>query len=294
MEFGKVKPEYLDEIDFTLKKPTILKSNSESGSIHIGCTSWVRPEWVEIVYPEYIRANEYLNYYSDAFNAIELNATYYNVPAINRIIKWKEKVNSDNFLFCPKVSKLFSHEKRLQNCDDQWKIFSENIKAFEEYLGPTFLQLPPDFGTREAVIFKNFIENISNELNFFVEFRNPSWFKPNIIERTAAFLNKQNIGLVITDTTGRRDAAHMQIAANKTMIRFVGNGLHRSDFDRIDIWVNHIHEWIYKGINITFFVHQSNEVKAALLTSYMIKELKKLGDYSYLTDPLLPNSKIFI
>ena len=50
-------------------------------------------------------------------------------------------------------------------------------------------------------------------------------------------LERLKKGTVITDTAGRRDCLHMKLTSADIFIRFVGNSLHESDYQRIDDWV---------------------------------------------------------
>ena len=86
-----------------------------------------------------------------------------------------------------------------------------------------------------------------------------------------------NTGAVITDTAGRRDCAHMYITIPKTFIRYVGNSLHKTDYPRIDDWVDRIKYWLDNGMKeIYFFMHMHDEAKSPELTVYLVDKLNKV------------------
>ena len=82
------------------------------------------------------------------------------------------------------------------------------------------------------------------------------------------------MGAVITDTAGRRDCAHMNITMPKTFIRYVGNSLHKTDYTRIDEWVERIKYWLDNGLKeLYFFMHMHDEAKSPELTVYLADKL---------------------
>ena len=82
----------------------------------------------------------------------------------------------------------------------------------------------------------------------------------------------------MVDTAGRRDLMHMRLTTPKAFIRYVGAN-HKSDYTRLDDWVERIAEWREQGIKeIDFFVHQNIEKALPLLSAHFIKNLnEKMG-----------------
>jgi hypothetical protein len=71
-----------------------------------------------------------------------------------------------------------------------------------------------------------------------LKFVTPDWFgKDAIREELFTTLKEINMGAVITDTSGRRDCAHMHLTIPKAFIRYVGNSLHPTDYTRTDAWI---------------------------------------------------------
>jgi uncharacterized protein YecE (DUF72 family) len=114
----------------------------------------------------------------------------------------------------------------------------------------------------------------------FVEVRHKDWFGDGGA-RNALFnmLNDLKKGAVITDASGRRDCVHMYLPVPEAFIRFVGNGLHSTDFQRIDEWADRLGDWKERGLrNIYFFLHQHDEKDTPVLADYTIRKInEKLG-----------------
>ena len=156
------------------RKDTGLWKLDES-KVFVGCPIWGNKDWKGIVFPEKTPAKDYLKYYSEKFSAIELNSTFYHLPPIETLKKWREQTPS-SFLFCPKIPQDISHTARFtENTDlivESLRVFS----LFEEQLGHVFLQLPPGFERSQFSLLKKFLTLWKQELPLAIEFRHPSWF----------------------------------------------------------------------------------------------------------------------
>ena len=83
---------------------------------------------------------------------------------------------------------------------------------------------------------------------------------------------------IITDTAGRRDCAHMALSTPKTLIRFVGNGLHPSDFERLDRWAERLLGWVDHGLQQAFvFFHQQDEAQTVDLAEHLERRFAAAG-----------------
>ncbi|MGZ4049202.1 MAG: DUF72 domain-containing protein, partial [Bacteroidia bacterium] len=86
---------------------------------------------------------------------------------------------------------------------------------------------------------------------------------------------KYKITNVIVDTAGRRDLIHMRLTTPAAFVRYVGAN-DKSDFTRLDPWIERIKKWKKEGLKeLYFFIHQNLEVESPLIAEYFIKELNK-------------------
>ena len=53
-------------------------------SVHVGCSGWNYPHWREIVYPKGLPARRWLEHYATLFDTVEVNNTFYRLPAARR------------------------------------------------------------------------------------------------------------------------------------------------------------------------------------------------------------------
>lgn len=281
MDFGKLQD--ISQVDFTLPPDhpdtlPLLKQFEGKGKaqVYVGLPVWVNKSWIGNIYPATMREKDSLLWYSKQFNTIELNSTHYHIPGPDTIERWKHSVPKD-FKFCPKFPQLISHESQLRSTQDLTASFCESIAGLEEKLGDSFLQLPPYFGPEQLSDLEDFVKFIPETVPLIVELRHPDWFVNNVASlELFEVLEKYKVGTVITDVAGKRDVLHMRLTTPSAMVRFVGNGLHPTDYTRIDEWVARIKIWIENGLQqLYFFVHEPDNTLAPELAIYLIEKLNK-------------------
>ena len=306
MKFGKLND--ISKIDFSIPETAAEsmallqkdnKSEPENGlksesqpEIFIGCPAWGNKTWVNKIYPPRTPATRFLQHYVQNFNTVELNSTHYAIPQSTTIAKWREtalQINQANtkkkskekrinkFKFCPKFHQAISHHNQLVNCRDWIENFYTTIALFEDTLGMPFLQLAPDFGPQKLSTLEFFLKDKSQKLPIAIEVRNPYFFNSEKNKKDLFDL-LQNYGAtaVMTDTAGRRDVLHNRLTTKTSFIRFVGNNLHPTDYERIDNWVLKLKDWIENGLEkLFFFVHEPEEVNCPEMVLYFVKKLNQ-------------------
>jgi uncharacterized protein YecE (DUF72 family) len=283
MEFGRLPESQLNNIDFTLpKEPSFNKhilpgKKSAQSKVYVGCAKWGRKEWVGKIYPAGTPEKDFLKLYVDHFNSIELNATGYKSPSLQQIKMWGEKASKKEFLFCPKLVRFIIPTINVDGQKKSIYEFLESVSGFGKNLGPIFQLLQENFSPAKAKLLYQFLNDFPKAYQFFIEVRHPDWFSDNkVLTELIKELSIQNTGLIITDTAGRRDVAHMNLTIPKAFIRFVGNSLHPTDYTRCDEWVDRIKFWLSKGMEeIYFFIHMHDEAKSPELSDYLIGQLNK-------------------
>lgn len=281
MEFGRVPESELNSIDFRLPDEPVFNQQVLSGKkavhpkVYLGCAKWGRTEWVGKIYPPKTKEKDFLEHYVKHYNSIELNATHYKIYGAAGIAKWAEKAGDKDFMFCPKMYQGVTHRGGLLNKDFITGEFLRGIVAFEKHLGPVFVQVSDAFTTKRKEELFTFLGSLPTDMQFFLEVRHPDWFaKEDVRTELFAFLRSIHMGIVITDTSGRRDCAHMHVTVPKAFIRYVGNSLHPTDYTRVDDWIHRIQYWLNNGLEeLYFFMHMHDEAYSPELTVYMVDKL---------------------
>lgn len=263
MKYGKVD----DPERYDLKLPddhpecTFGKDTDGKEAIYFGGTMWNIPAWKGKIYPEKCKQADFIGAYGKQFGTIELNATHYRTPAVSTVQKWHTEVAGD-FKFCPKWPQGISHYRRFRNCDELTEAMLVACSAFQEKLGPSFIQLPPNYTSNHGEQLMSYLEELPEDLNMSVEFRHPSWFDGNAdAERVWELMSAKAVNAVISDTAGRRDAVHMRMTSSKLILRFGGYDLHKTDHERWTEWSQRLKSWFEKGLKEVYvLMHQSDSI----------------------------------
>jgi uncharacterized protein YecE (DUF72 family) len=291
MKFGKL--ENINQVDFSLPEDHLQTQRILNGEANLnpkvffGCPAWGCKDWVGKIYPPKTKPTDFLNHYSKQFSTIEFNTTHYRIPTKQMVLAWKEKAQN-GFKFCPKIPQNISHNHRLSGVGNLVTEFTDSVVLLEEKLGICFVQLHPTFSPKNAKILIQFAQDFP--LPLAVEFRHPDWFSGNSeTEKTFEELEKASVSAVITDVAGAREVLHTRLTTKTAVIRFVGNELHPTDFNRLDDWAEKLKNWFSQGLEqVYFFLHEPDDVLCPELTEHFIKtmnatlgiELPKLRFYN--------------
>lgn len=279
MDFGKLKN--IEKVVFQQPEIQLPKQGFQMGEsefkVITACNLWSNTKWKGVIYPNNAKPDSFLNHYGKQFSGIEMNASFYRIFSGDIIEKWCRQIDNKNFRFFPKFFKEITHTHRLRNTANLERLFFDSMQFFGENLGTIFLQLPPDFSTKERSVFHQFVERLPKNFSFSVEWRHPSWWQFSTEnEETFALLASKNMGLVCTDTAGRRDLVHSRLTNQQFFLRFVGNDLHSTDYQRIDAWISTLKTLKGKGLReFIWIVHQPNdELNAPKTVEYINQKLK--------------------
>jgi uncharacterized protein YecE (DUF72 family) len=82
--------------------------------IHTGTSGYGYRQWQGKFYPDKILPGAMLRYYSQYFDTVEINNTFYRMPVENVLVSWADQV-PDDFIFAFKAPRTITHLKRLRN-----------------------------------------------------------------------------------------------------------------------------------------------------------------------------------
>ncbi|OAV45230.1 DUF72 domain-containing protein [Lewinella sp. 4G2] len=243
--------------------------------IYLGATGWSMREWVGKWYPKGTKSAEYLREYGKQFNTIELNTTHYRIPDADLVRRWVEAVPAD-FRFCPKLPQHISHRTDFGHREGHLTNFVAALDGMGEKMGCAFAQLPPYFDYARLDQLKVLLSRWPRLLPLAVELRHESWFAdPFVTEELMDTLAAHGTAAVITDVSGRRDVLHNYVTAPRAMVRFVGNGLVTSDYERLKVWGDKLREWNLP--ETYFFPHEPENVLAPDASAWFAGHLREMG-----------------
>lgn len=170
----------------------------KKGRSYVGTSGWSYPHWVGPFYPEGISPGKFLEYYQEHFNTVEVNSTFYRLPARSTLEAW-DGMAPAHFLFSVKASRFITHMKKLRDSSESIHRFINTIRHLRKHLGPLLLQLPQNFGLNLQRL-NTFLSILPEGFRYVFEFRDPSWFSEDVF----ALLEKAGAGFCIYDFDGRR------------------------------------------------------------------------------------------
>jgi uncharacterized protein YecE (DUF72 family) len=162
--------------------------------IRIGCSGWSYEQWRGHLYPQRGSTSRWLELYADAFDTVEINATFYRLPAVKTVEGWARRT-PDDFLFAVKASRYLTHVKRLRGIAEGVKRMDACVEPLRRAgkLGPLLWQLPPHF-QRDDDVLASALETLMPARHAF-EFRDASWFAEDVYE----LLRAHGAALVVAD-----------------------------------------------------------------------------------------------
>jgi uncharacterized protein YecE (DUF72 family) len=194
-------------------------------SIIVGTSSWADPGFVEHWYPKGLPSKERLPFYAERFEAVELNSSFYAIPAESTVEGWA-KATPDGFRFDVKLHRLLSrHSSQLKELPADLRdevetnergrvllhpaLIEEMVRrtaeAFQPLaeagkLGAYLLQLTPAFDPR-----RNELDELAPVLDGLaptlvaVEFRRRSWASSKGFKNVLDWLSAHDAVFVCVD-----------------------------------------------------------------------------------------------
>jgi uncharacterized protein YecE (DUF72 family) len=204
------------------------------GSIRIGAQGWNYEAWVGPFYPAGTRTADFLTVYARAFDTVEVDATFYAIPASKTVRGWAERV-PDGFTFALKMPSEITHENGLRSVDDLLSLFFDRARELGAKLGPVLVQLGPEFGPTELPALAQFLPRLPRDIRMAVEFRHRGWIHDGVI----ALLAEHNVALALTDARWIPRKTMLLLAGRPTAdfayVRWMGPDRELVDYSRIQV-----------------------------------------------------------
>jgi uncharacterized protein YecE (DUF72 family) len=144
----------------------------------LGCSGWYYNDWAGRFYPEKLAKSKWLEYYSEHFNTVEINNTFYRFPNEKTVKGWYNKT-PDDFKITLKANQLITHRKRFKDTQSTINRFYKLSDILEDKLGCILFQIPPS-KSKDIDFLKNALKQFDPEKNNIIEFRHPSWFNEEV------------------------------------------------------------------------------------------------------------------
>jgi uncharacterized protein YecE (DUF72 family) len=191
--------------------------------LYIGTAGWSYKDWVPNFYPKAQSKDfDWLQFYSQYFNVVEVNASYYAYLNPKVVNGWVEKISDvEDFLFTVKLNQDFTHKRKFDEQNIKAVRINLDILKKSERLGGLLVQFPYSFAFNDAATehIRNIKEIFQNN-NLFIEVRHSSWNNKCAYD----FFREMNLCLCSIDQPqlGKTVPFEPVITNDKAYIRFHG------------------------------------------------------------------------
>lgn len=160
----------------------------------VGTSGFSYPPWRGVFYPEKLPASGMLGFYAGVFAAVEINNTFYRMPAPALLAGWTEQTPG-SFRFALKAPQQITHRLRLKEAAEPAAEFVRRSAALGDKRGPLLFQLPPNLKA-DLTRLESFLAALPDGIEPAFEFRHASWFQDD----TWGLLRARGAALCIAET----------------------------------------------------------------------------------------------
>ena len=199
--------------------------------IRLGTSGFSYDDWIGNVYPEDLPKRSWLEYYAQQFDTVELNVSYYRIPALKTVQGWVERTPA-SFLFSVKANRSITHERE----EPAFEAFIDAFRPMSDAskLACVLAQFPHSFhptANNQAYLIQ--LRERFQDLPVVVEFRDHAW----VSDETFAILEEQDLGFCCVDEPKLRGLMPPVVRATSDVayVRFHGRNA--------DKWWKHDHAW---------------------------------------------------
>ena len=166
--------------------------------IRIGCSGWQYRHWSGSFYPPRLPRRLWLEYYADRFETVEVNNSFYKLPAPGALASWHDRV-PDDFVFAVKASRYLTHMKKLRTPEAPLEALFQRARELNSKLGPVLYQLPPQLH-KNLERLKEFLDGVVRHptVKHALEFRHPTWYEDDVL----TLLEQHNVAMCLHDMSG--------------------------------------------------------------------------------------------
>ena len=208
-----------------------------------GCSGWSYTSWQGPLYPSNLESRNWLAYYSNIFDYVEIDSTFYRTPAKYMVQNWANRT-PDNFKFTAKFPKVITHEKKFRNVENELSQFYEAMIPLKKKLLALLIQLPPYLKITEGLeALKQYDFYFDDVFRYAVEVRHHSWFN----ELAYNFFKNNNICMVwsqqdrlVTPPIVTSDFVYLRLIGDRSIDEKDFGNIQRDRTEEMQKWAQEI------------------------------------------------------
>lgn len=238
--------------------------------LHIGTSGWSYDHWEGPFYPDGLPAGDRLACYAGRFSTVEINTSFYHLPAAEAVDQWRDSVPAD-FVFSAKASRYITHMKKLKDPHETVPPFLQPVDRLGDRLGPVLFQLPPRWRADHARL-EAFLDSLDRRHRYAFEFRDPSWFDRPVRH----LLEKYDAAFCIYDLGGQ--VSPKSVTTDFVYVRLHGPAAaYQGSYDNRTLagWAGAFSTWARQGRAVYCYFNNDQQGHAALDALRLKRMLEK-------------------
>lgn len=273
----------------------------QPSNLKVGLAMWSLPQWQYKLQHASLPSQRHhlhadrLAHYSETFQTVEGNTTFYASPTTQTVKLWRNAVQ-DDFRFTFKLPQQITHQLKLTNAQEELNAFLKLMEPLMEVTGIWKIQLPAQFAPTDLPTLAKFIKTLPQDLTFGVEVRHSAFFQKGDEEKQLnRLLHSNQLNRIILDSRAlfaclAKDAltldakqkkpnvpVHAIATSQNPVIRFIGELDEHANISAFAPWVSKIQQWLNEGKSPYLFIHTPDNIFAPELTVSLCALLKKNG-----------------
>jgi uncharacterized protein YecE (DUF72 family) len=194
----------------------------------IGCSGWSYTAWKGPFYPPNLESSEWLRYYSQKFDYVEIDSSFYKIPNQFMVKNWDRKT-PDNFRFAAKFPKIITHDKHLVDVKEEVELFLKVMEPLQKKTLALLIQLPPSMEIIPGLEgLRQLVPLLDSKFRYAVEVRHQSWFQ----DLAYNFFANNNLCMVWSQLAGIRTPPI--VTTDFLYVRFIGDrSIDENNFGKI-------------------------------------------------------------
>jgi uncharacterized protein YecE (DUF72 family) len=146
--------------------------------LRVGTSGWQYRHWRPQFYPPGVPTSRWLEYFAARFATVEVNNTFYRLPAADTFRAWAECLPAD-FVMAIKASNYLTHRRRLRDPREPVERLLQHAAPLGAHLGVVLLQLPPDMEAAPDRLAET-LRCFAGRVRIAVEPRHDSWWTDDV------------------------------------------------------------------------------------------------------------------
>ncbi|HUR68614.1 MAG TPA: DUF72 domain-containing protein [Candidatus Thermoplasmatota archaeon] len=221
-----------------------------SQQLRIGTSGWAYPHWKGRFYPASCPTPQYLAWYARRLPTIEVNCTYYRLPAQATFAKWRD-ATPPGFRFTVKAPGAITHEKRLVDVEEDLAQLLLHARELRGKLDVLLFQFPPSFKADALPQLAAFLDLLPRDVRCAFELRHRSWY-----ERDVYLLLAQHERAFVVHDYNKKGTPLVETAPFVYLRLHGPSGRYRGSYDVATLfqWAMQAREWMERGFEVyTYF-----------------------------------------